>query len=105
MQRRQFVKVALGAGVAVVTAPSLLSAGGAPVKLTVYKSRSCGCCKAWVSYMEGRGFSASVVDMDDLSAIKRSSGVPATLESCHTALVGAYVIEGHVPADWQSHLH
>jgi hypothetical protein len=99
MQRRQFVKVALSAGVAVVTAPSLLSAGGAPVKLTVYKSPSCGCCKAWVSYMEGRGFSASVVDMDDLSAIKRSSGIPAKLESCHTALVGAYVIEGHVPAD------
>jgi hypothetical protein len=49
--------------------------------------------------MEGRGFSASVVDMDDLSAIKRSSGIPAKLESCHTALVGAYVIEGHVPAD------
>ena len=49
--------------------------------------------------MEGHGFSPSVVDLNDLTDIKRSAGVPANLQSCHTALVGAYVVEGHVPAD------
>jgi len=99
MRRREFVKAALRAGAVAAAIPSLLRAMGAPVKMTVYKSPSCGCCKAWVAYMEAQGFSASVVDMADLSAIKHSSGVPTKLESCHTALVGAYVIEGHVPAD------
>jgi hypothetical protein len=99
MHRREFVRVTLGAGAVLTAAPSLLRAFGAPVKMTVYKSASCGCCKDWVKYMEGQGFTAAVVDMDDLSDIKRSHGVPAELESCHTALVGAYVIEGHVPAD------
>ena len=49
--------------------------------------------------MQGQGFTVAAVDMNDLSEIKRSSGVPPKLESCHTALVGGYVIEGHVPAD------
>ena len=99
MHRREFVRVTLGAGVVLAAAPSLLRALDAPVKMTVYKTASCGCCKDWVKYMEGQGFSAAVVDMNDLSGIKRSSGVPAKLASCHTALVGGYVVEGHVPAD------
>ena len=99
MHRREFMHVTLGAGAAIAAAPSLLRALEAPVKMTVYKSASCGCCKDWVKYMEGQGFTATVKDMDDLSGIKRSSGVPVKLESCHTALVGGYVIEGHVPAD------
>ena len=99
MLRREFVKVSIGTGAALVAAPALLRALGAPVKMTVYKSLSCGCCTAWVSYMRAQGFTADVKDMNDLSEIKRSLGVPVKLESCHTALVGAYVIEGHVPAD------
>jgi hypothetical protein len=99
MHRREFVRVTIGAGATLTAASSLLRALEAPVKMTVYKSASCGCCKDWVTYMQGQGFTAAVVDMDDLSQIKRSSGVPAKLESCHTALVGGYVIEGHVPAD------
>ena len=99
MDRREFVKVSLGAGVVMAAAPSLLSVLRAPVKMTVYKSPTCGCCTEWVKYMKAEGFAVNVVDMDDLSSIKKTSGVPAKLESCHTALVGAYVIEGHVPAD------
>ena len=99
MHRREFVKTAVGASAVLVAAPSLLRALDAPVKMTVYKSASCGCCKDWVTYMQGQGFAEDVKDMDDLSQIKRSSGVPAKLESCHTALVGGYVVEGHVPAD------
>ena len=99
MLRREFMRVSVGATAALVAMPSLLRALDAPVKMTVYKSPSCGCCKDWVKYMQAQGFTAGVKDMNDLSEIKRSLGVPAKLESCHTALVGAYVIEGHVPAD------
>ncbi|HEY7433666.1 MAG TPA: DUF411 domain-containing protein [Methylomirabilota bacterium] len=40
-----------------------------------------------------------VEDAEDLGPIKRRLGVPRALESCHTAVVEGYVIEGHVPAD------
>jgi hypothetical protein len=99
MLRREFMKVTLGAGAVLATVPSLLRAVAAPLKITVYKSPSCGCCKDWVAYMHGQGFETDVREMNDLTEIKRSFGVPAKLESCHTAFVGGYVIEGHVPAD------
>ena len=101
MERRIFVRVIVGAGAAAVAAPRLARAmtGAAPIPLTVYKSSSCGCCKNWVTHMQGAGFAVKVIDMDDLTAVKKNAGVPQKLQSCHTALVGAYVVEGHVPAD------
>ena len=77
-----------------------MSAGGvAPIKISVYKSPSCGCCGEWVKHMQANGFDVQVIPMEDVSSVARASGVPNKLGSCHTALVGAYVIEGHVPAD------
>ena len=38
-------------------------------------------------------------DAPDLVPIKRRLGVPAALQSCHTAEVEGYILEGHVPAD------
>lgn len=67
--------------------------------LTVYKSPTCGCCAKWVEYMQANGFSASVTNMPDVSPMKIKHGVPARLASCHTTLVGGYVIEGHVPVE------
>jgi hypothetical protein len=99
MRRREFVRATFGAGAVLATAPSLLRALAAPLKMTVYKSPTCGCCKEWVTYMQGQGFETDVKEMNDLADIKRSFGVPAKLESCHTAFVGGYVVEGHVPAD------
>ena len=101
MERRIFVRVILGAGAAAVATPRLAGAmtGAAPIPVTVYKSPSCGCCKNWVTHMQGAGFAVKVIDMDDLTAVKKNAGVPQSLQSCHTALVGAYVVEGHVPAD------
>jgi hypothetical protein len=71
----------------------------AKTQLTVYKSPTCGCCGKWVEYMQARGFSATVTDLPDVAPIKAKHGVPARLSSCHTTLVGGYVIEGHVPAE------
>ena len=66
-------------------------------RVVVYKSPTCGCCEAWVTYMRANGFTVEVHDQDDVTPIKRASGVPVALESCHTAQVGGYVVEGHVP--------
>lgn len=66
--------------------------------LTVYKTPWCGCCRAWVVHMTRAGFRPGVIEVDDLTPIREKHGVPYTLSSCHTALVGGYVVEGHVPA-------
>lgn len=66
--------------------------------ITVYKSPTCGCCKKWVSHLEDHGFTVKSHNQNDMSAIKKKLGVAPNLQSCHTAKVGGYVIEGHVPA-------
>lgn len=91
--------------VAAVTALGAASAGpAAPAPtddavVTVYKSPTCGCCSKWVEYLQAKGYEVKTVDLDDLSEIKAASGVPRQLQTCHTAVVGGYVVEGHVPAD------
>lgn len=67
-------------------------------EVVVYKSPTCGCCKEWVSHLKENGFNVTVHDQYDMQPIKRQMGVPQRLQSCHTAQVGDYVIEGHVPA-------
>lgn len=66
----------------------------------VYKSPTCGCCSKWVAHLQQNGFTVRVTDLDDtaLDALKTKRSVPRTAQSCHTALVGGYVVEGHVPA-------
>jgi len=67
-------------------------------EVTVYKSPTCGCCQKWVDHLKTNGFSVNAINTDDLVKHKIANGVPYELGSCHTALVGGYVIEGHVPA-------
>lgn len=67
--------------------------------LTIYKSASCGCCSKWVEHVEKHGFTVTVVNVDDVMAVKAKAGIPDKLVSCHTSMVGGYVIEGHVPAE------
>jgi len=69
-----------------------------PIAITVYKDPSCGCCTKWVSHLQANGFAPDVHDRSDMDAMKDSLGVPTPLRSCHTAVVGKYLIEGHVPA-------
>jgi hypothetical protein len=66
--------------------------------ITVYKSPWCGCCEQWIGHMRTQGHAVTSRNMEDLDAIKKMSGVPEALQSCHTALVAGYVLEGHVPA-------
>lgn len=66
--------------------------------VTVYKDARCGCCAAWVRHLIDAGFDVTTRDVTDLPERKRALGVPARLGACHTAEVGGYVVEGHVPA-------
>lgn len=92
---------AVYAGIALFLA--ILTLGAAPVQagknqMTVYKSPTCGCCKEWVKYMKANDFEMTTYDVKDLGPLKRMSGVTPQLASCHTAFIGDYVVEGHVPA-------
>ena len=85
-----------GAG-GLLAAPAALRAQGPTVLVEVWKSPTCGCCKDWITHLEANGFRAKVNDVGNTAARARLK-VPARLGSCHTALVGRYAIEGHVPA-------
>ena len=76
----------------------LLGATPAATKIVVYKSPTCGCCTAWVDHLKASGFEVTARDVADVAPIKARYGIPTRLASCHTGLVGAYAIEGHVPA-------
>ncbi|MBO6574504.1 MAG: DUF411 domain-containing protein [Rhodothermales bacterium] len=67
--------------------------------VVVYKSPTCGCCAAWIDHMEDSGYEVEVHDLNDVSPVKDREGVYPQLRSCHTATVGGYVLEGHVPAE------
>jgi hypothetical protein len=72
----------------------------AAISMVVYKSPTCGCCRAWVDHVQASGFRAEVHDVSDarLTAVAAEARVPDDLQSCHTAKVGGYFVEGHVPA-------
>ncbi|HIE5097898.1 TPA: DUF411 domain-containing protein, partial [Stenotrophomonas maltophilia] len=65
----------------------------------VHKTASCGCCGIWVDHLKAEGFQVDVRDTDDMNPIKVRLGVPVGKASCHTAEIGGYVIEGHIPAE------
>ena len=69
--------------------------------LIVNRTESCGCCGAWVERMISAGFKAEVnfVNEEVLRSIKSQLAIPVDLSSCHTATIGSYFIEGHVPAE------
>ena len=67
-------------------------------KVTVYKSATCGCCRAWVAYLRQKGFVVEVHNEEDMGRIKQEFGIPAPVQSCHTARIGDLLVEGHVTA-------
>ncbi len=81
-------------------APATLASNSAAlIPIKVYKDPNCGCCKEWVKNLEANGFKVETMDMPDLSLLKQKYGVKREIQACHTAVVGGYVVEGHVPAD------
>ena len=89
----------IGSGFAMaVLLPRASSGQEKPTAITVYKDPSCGCCTKWIEHLRASGFAPAVHDRSDMDALKDSLGVPMALRSCHTAVAGRFVVEGHVPA-------
>lgn len=76
--------------------PSLVHAAEPVVE--VYKTATCGCCTAWIKHLESNGFSVRAHNVEDPGLIRAKGGIPAKYGSCHTAKIGKYTVEGHVPA-------
>ena len=77
------------------------SAGFAQTSETIemFKNPYCGCCAKWAEHMTKAGFKVKAHDVEDVPAMRKKFGIPEKLGSCHTAKVGNYLLEGHVPAD------
>ena len=67
--------------------------------VVVVKTPTCGCCGAWVDHLRAAGFEVTVTDVEDVTPTARQLGVPDDLRSCHTASIGGYAVEGHVPVE------
>ncbi len=67
-------------------------------QVNVFKTKTCGCCGKWVEHLKANGFTPVVQDVPSTAEYRLKYGVPEKLMSCHTATVGGYTVEGHVPA-------
>lgn len=92
---------------ALIAAVVMIAAAGAALwsprpsnaqDVIVHMSPYCGCCGDWVKHLEADGFRVEKRMVEDVSAARKTYGVPPALASCHTAVVDGYVVEGHVPA-------
>lgn len=87
----------LAGGLALLAGASRAQPARAKRFAEVWKDPDCGCCHDWVKHLEDNGFQVKVNDTGN-TAVRARLGIPAAYGSCHTALVGGYAIEGHVPA-------
>jgi hypothetical protein len=99
MHRRHFLFASAAAlCLGVPAARAAAAAVSAKTGITIYKDPSCSCCSKWVDHLRTAGFEPTVREAPDMTAVKRGQGVPDAQVSCHTAVVGGYFVEGHVPA-------
>jgi hypothetical protein len=91
-------RIFLAGAASLIISPDIARSSADLPLMIVNKDPSCGCCSGWVEHVRQAGFQVKVVELSNLAPIKARLGVPRDLHSCHTAEVGGYVIEGHVPA-------
>ena len=75
------------------------SAAAKPIEAEVFLTPTCGCCGKWVQHLEAAGFKVKRTVTTELDSVPARQRVPSQLRSCHTAAIGKYLVEGHVPAD------
>jgi hypothetical protein len=90
------LRVVLGCVFALLVIVSVALRAAGP-EITVYKLSTCDCCGMWVQHLRANGFQVTVHEVPDMAEYKKKFGVPEELQSCHTAIVDGYTIEGHVP--------
>lgn len=98
LSRRDWLRSSALGAAGVLVSRKFVGAETPPV-VAVYKDPGCECCARWVKHLGANGFVTTVRDTPDMASVKKTMGVPDALQSCHTAVVDRYVIEGHVPAD------
>lgn len=86
------------AGLSLLVASSAFATNNS---ITVFQDPNCGCCGAWVEYMQDSGFKVNTIKIDNIATVKAKLGVPAGLSSCHTGVIEStgQLIEGHIPAN------
>ncbi len=98
VRRRQLLLALCTVPLASLTQGSAAAGKAAtPTEIQVWKEPTCGCCKDWIAHLEANGFKV-FVNVGGTNAMRTRLGIPQTMASCHTAWVGGYAIEGHVPA-------
>ncbi|HEY0818316.1 MAG TPA: DUF411 domain-containing protein [Rhizobacter sp.] len=97
MKRRDVLHALAAAATAAMLPPALATSGG--TRIEVFKTETCGCCGAWVEHLTRAGFQVTVRNVPETASARKRLGMPESYGSCHTASVGGYTIEGHVPAD------
>lgn len=97
MKRRHFIQALAGGTALLATAAFAQKTTALPI-IDVYKSPYCGCCGAWVEHLQKSGFTVRTHEVEDTSTVRQKLRMPEKYGSCHTAKVGNYVLEGHVPA-------
>ena len=94
--RRQLLQGAGSMVLAAIVSPAFAASNPA---MLAYRNPGCGCCEKWAALMTESGFQVTMLDDPDLDKRRAEAGVPAELAGCHTAFMGDYIIEGHVPAE------
>jgi|TARA_R110002096_G_scaffold243183_12_gene435288 hypothetical protein len=99
MNKTKSLGISLLAASALILSTLMVSSTAHATKMLVHKTPLCGCCRLWVNHLEAEGFDVEIEDHENLTSVKATLGVPLSLQSCHTAIVGGYLIEGHVPVE------
>lgn len=95
-----FAALVLATGISIATYLNFSSEPATALSdIVVYKSPTCGCCKKWVDHLRSNGFSVDVRERNNMQPIKQEEGIQPQHQSCHTAKIDGYFIEGHVPAN------
>jgi hypothetical protein len=84
-------------GLVLLVSANIVFAQQAVKTVDMYENPSCPCCKNWAAYMRENGYKVNVHNVDDIDAARRKLGMPQKYGSCHTAVIGGYLVEGHVP--------
>lgn len=96
--RRRWLAAAAAGTLAGLAAGARATAAGAAPRVEVWKNPSCGCCGDWIAHLQAQGFQVKVNEVPDTAPVRARLGIAPQHGSCHTALVGGYALEGHVPA-------
>lgn len=100
--RRDLLGYATLAAAAALFGPAAWrGAFAAPAKppVAIFKNPGCECCDGYATYLRQHGFTVTVKETDKLASISSKAGIPAELQGCHTAFLGGYVVDGHVPVE------